>query len=411
MSNYDQNPRSGSKRPSSSGRPSGGQRSSSSRSDMQSRGEYPYPPRRQSAHGRRRRRNSGPAFFAVALLSLLAGVVLGVWLTVNFNIDKLFLGSLSPEPSVRLSALPTDDWNGAAEDDSLPSEEPFATEEAAMTQEPYDSSDVIVPLYDEENTPDGGEFTDVPPEFTAEPIQQATVEPASQEKVYTSYKKGDTDEEIKNIQEKLIEQGFLDDTADGMFGSRTEAAIKAYQNSVGLGESGIADEETQKKLFPEESPPADVQEEPATVENISLSLGEQGVIADYVALQFALYDFGYEVFPSVMSDDVIPTFLQTETDGMTFLYLDGTIENLSDQAINAKRINFSIYTGSVNEYAGYIAFERDDGTSLKGEVDLEPGEKTRVVMHVEVPVELSQSDEPIVALVSVKDTVYHITLR
>jgi lytic murein transglycosylase len=46
--------------------------------------------------------------------------------------------------------------------------------------------------------------------------------------------------ERKSLQEKLIERGFLTGDADGIVGSRTVAAIKAFQSSAGLAADGYA---------------------------------------------------------------------------------------------------------------------------------------------------------------------------
>ncbi len=52
-------------------------------------------------------------------------------------------------------------------------------------------------------------------------------------------KKGDKGNDVKQLQEMLIALGFLNDTADGSFGSKTETAVKAYQKDNKLFENGI----------------------------------------------------------------------------------------------------------------------------------------------------------------------------
>ena len=44
--------------------------------------------------------------------------------------------------------------------------------------------------------------------------------------------------ERREVQERLIERGFLNGDADGIVGSRTVAAIKAFQASAGLPADG-----------------------------------------------------------------------------------------------------------------------------------------------------------------------------
>ena len=55
-------------------------------------------------------------------------------------------------------------------------------------------------------------------------------------------------EDIKKIQERLIELNYLSGKADGIFGGGTELALRSFQELNGLEVTGIADEETVKKL-------------------------------------------------------------------------------------------------------------------------------------------------------------------
>ena len=58
--------------------------------------------------------------------------------------------------------------------------------------------------------------------------------------------KGD---EVKKVQQRLIDLGYLTGKADGNYGAKTVAAVKAFQKAVGLAETGEADDATQKALF------------------------------------------------------------------------------------------------------------------------------------------------------------------
>ena len=61
-------------------------------------------------------------------------------------------------------------------------------------------------------------------------------------------KRGDRGEEVKTLQEKLIELGFLNDRADGIFGKKTEAAVKALQKYWDVKASGRLDDEELVRL-------------------------------------------------------------------------------------------------------------------------------------------------------------------
>lgn len=70
----------------------------------------------------------------------------------------------------------------------------------------------------------------------------------AQEPVNT-FKKGDYDEELIPVQEKLIELGYLDGEADGSFGTQTEEAVSGFQGHNDLEKTGEIDEETYEKIF------------------------------------------------------------------------------------------------------------------------------------------------------------------
>ena len=66
-------------------------------------------------------------------------------------------------------------------------------------------------------------------------------------------------EDVKKLQEKLIELGFLKDRADGSFGAKTAAAVKDFNEANDLHKDAIADAATLNCLF---DSPADTPAEP-----------------------------------------------------------------------------------------------------------------------------------------------------
>lgn len=52
---------------------------------------------------------------------------------------------------------------------------------------------------------------------------------------------GSRGEKVVKMQQRLIEEGFLLDAADGIFGEKTADAVRSMQKKLGLEESGIAD--------------------------------------------------------------------------------------------------------------------------------------------------------------------------
>ena len=60
--------------------------------------------------------------------------------------------------------------------------------------------------------------------------------------------KGSTGDAVKEVQKMLIELGCLSGEADGLFGGKTEAAVKAFQEKNSLKKTGVVDETTYEKL-------------------------------------------------------------------------------------------------------------------------------------------------------------------
>lgn len=56
----------------------------------------------------------------------------------------------------------------------------------------------------------------------------------------TYSKVGSTGEEVRQIQSKLKSLGFYNGTVDGIYGARTQSAVRAFQKSCGISADGIA---------------------------------------------------------------------------------------------------------------------------------------------------------------------------
>lgn len=64
----------------------------------------------------------------------------------------------------------------------------------------------------------------------------------------TVLKKGSSGDAVKKLQEALNGFGFSCGAADGVFGAKTEAAVKAFQRKYGLAADGIVGPKTWAKL-------------------------------------------------------------------------------------------------------------------------------------------------------------------
>ena len=85
----------------------------------------------------------------------------------------------------------------------------------------------------------------------AEPEVTPTPTPAPN---YNTLSKGDKSNEVLDMQNRLWELGFLLDDRDGNFGSKTQTAVKMFQQAAGLSITGIADGETLARLYADDAP-------------------------------------------------------------------------------------------------------------------------------------------------------------
>jgi len=69
-----------------------------------------------------------------------------------------------------------------------------------------------------------------------------------------SLRNGSTGISVKALQEKLIALGYLKGSADGEYGSVTEAAVRLYQSRKGLATDGVAGKKTLTTLYADNTP-------------------------------------------------------------------------------------------------------------------------------------------------------------
>ena len=60
---------------------------------------------------------------------------------------------------------------------------------------------------------------------------------------------GERGEEVKKLQEALKKLGYAIGTVDGIFGGKTEAAVKAFQTDRGLKPTGTVSENLYMMIF------------------------------------------------------------------------------------------------------------------------------------------------------------------
>ncbi|MDD6049861.1 MAG: peptidoglycan-binding protein [Clostridiales bacterium] len=87
------------------------------------------------------------------------------------------------------------------------------------------------------------------PTPTPTPTPTSTPSPTPGATPSRTLRYGYTGEDVRLLQNRLIELGYLSGKADGTFGSTTLTAVKAFQKNNGLTQDGVAGTQTYKKLF------------------------------------------------------------------------------------------------------------------------------------------------------------------
>ena len=88
------------------------------------------------------------------------------------------------------------------------------------------------------------------PVITAEDADDLTAEAqAIRAAEYVELQNGSTGDEVAQLQQMLVNLGYLSGGVDGIFGGNTASAIEAFQQSAGLEATGVADANTQAALY------------------------------------------------------------------------------------------------------------------------------------------------------------------
>ncbi|MCM8899788.1 peptidoglycan-binding protein [Caldicoprobacter algeriensis] len=121
----------------------------------------------------------------------------------------------------------------------------------------------------------------------------------------TLLRRGSRGAAVQQLQQQLIKLGFLQGSADGIFGPQTEAAVRSFQKAYGLKQDGIAGSATLGKLVevlsgstgssgsssaPAPEPPSRSESSSAPI-TTTLRLGSRG--SQVVTLQRRLNELGY----------------------------------------------------------------------------------------------------------------------
>ena len=130
------------------------------------------------------------------------------------------------------------------------------------------------------------------PKPTATPHPQATPSPS----LDIVLKLGSKGAEVNILQARLTTLNYFSETIDGLYGTKTAAAVAAFQENNNLSADGIAGPKTLKKLYGNNPKAATVanpaaEEDTEPVQSTTLRIGDTGSAVK--AMQQKLIDLGY----------------------------------------------------------------------------------------------------------------------
>lgn len=113
----------------------------------------------------------------------------------------------------------------------------------------YEISSLVFPELLEENSMQVTDPTDDIDSAVGSALASAAAQEDEDNTRYETLQQGDQGEDVQKIQARLEELGYLDREYDGHFGEYTAQCVSEFQKANGLEETGIADAQTQRKLF------------------------------------------------------------------------------------------------------------------------------------------------------------------
>lgn len=165
-----------------------------------------------------------------------------------------------------------------------------------------------------------------------------------------------TNETVLQAQTILADLGFYYGNLSGIFGFKTKDAILAYQNSVGIPETGILDIETQEKLFG-----ANIQIEYSLVDNTDYG---NNFLYEYIYLKYNSNTDLVEV-KGLLLDQI------DEVDiGGSFEIIQNTLVTENNEEYKIKNISKNSLENFVGKNVRMFGYFLKDGNDRKREVFL-----------------------------------------
>ncbi len=111
----------------------------------------------------------------------------------------------------------------------------------------YEISEKCFPELTEENSMEVTDPTSGIESAASSALESSALE--ADDTPYETLKEGDQNEAVLQMQTRLDELGYLDTEYDGYYGSHTAQCVRDFQKENGLNETGVANADTQRKLY------------------------------------------------------------------------------------------------------------------------------------------------------------------
>lgn len=195
---------------------------------------------------------------------------------------------------------------------------------------------------------------------------------------YPELRRGDRDEDVAKLQQKLIELGYLDDKADGQFGGRTETAIKEVEAELRAREQAVIDDAMAK------AEAAQLQDSLAAAQQAA----DDGTAADddTAADETPVQEAPQPPVPATEVDGVADLGFQIRLHSQEFPLRDGALNKGANAAavgrLQRRLIQLGYLAGTVdgdyggNTRRGVRLFQHYNGLTLSGIAD----ENTQVLI-------------------------------
>lgn len=168
------------------------------------------------------------------------------------------------------------------------------------------------------------------------------------EPTYTELARGANGEDVRLLQQRLKDLGYLTGTVDGDFGGQTERAISAFQNQHDLPVTGVADVAMQKLLYSNAAQQAIVYE----------SLEYKGVSRDPDDYEGRYVRFNGKVLQVIEDDEFVAFRIASKGNYEDVVFVAMMIPEHYSRILEDDRVEVS------GQYAGLYSYETVRGDTL-----------------------------------------------